>query len=607
MQHDKIMKKVLYLIPLLFLLLVYPADLRGQSFSEGVDLYRAERFEEALSLFSELPGRTDQIRLFLGKTHLALGNYYAALDELGGPAEGSDPDIAAEALYTASIARFRLKQYDLSLELLYRIIETDGRSSVRFDAQRFYRQIANYLSAAERFETLQRTDNSAIRYDLVNQSRSLIDPFIYRALVDELLKMERDSSAVEELTERLLPDIPTPVVRSSFRYPNPPEGMVYHVGVVLPVFNEDDPDFTIPRNLYQGMILAAEEFNSRNPDRKVQLLFSNSHESPDSTARAITELALSRNADAVIGPLFSEPAMRMAALSEELRIPMLAPLANSDSLNLDYNYTFQLNPTFEVHGKNMARFAVGELGLDTLAVFVEKGSMGAAAGNSFRREAERLGAFISYHIEEDFASLGYDISEFTQVFTPDSVLIDSLNYIPSKGIYAPFTGQAAATLADLLLNDLEAMRSEVVVLGSEEWARATPSAFQRRFFEIYYSEPFTEQLTAAEGDTTTVQFFEEDYETRFGEQPDSFSGIGYDAATYLLQSLETAGNPQYLNRALRESRIYDGLTLTVDFSGTRVNQAVFIRGLTPSAIERLNPVPLTPEEPESADTRDESR
>lgn len=586
------MKKILYLFPLLAMVFVATPVIHAQSFNEGVELYRAERFADALSVFNELPDQNDQTRLFLGKTHLALGNYHAALDELSGPSDSNNPDLFAETLYTSAIAHFRLKQYDLSLDLLYRIIQTDSRSGVRFDAQRLYRQIINYISAIERFETLKRTDNSSIRYDLVNQSRNLVDPFTYRALVSELLQMERDSSATAELTDLLLPENETPVIRSSFRYPAAPQGMVYHVGVVLPVFDELDPDFTIPRNLYQGMVLAAEEFNSRNPDKKVQLLFSNSHEDPDSTAHAITELKLSRNADAVIGPLFSEPAMRMAALSEQLRIPMLAPLANSDSLNLDYNYTFQLNPTFEVHGRNMARFAVRELGLDTLAVFVEKGSLGAAAGNSFRREAERLGAFISYHIEEDFASLGYDISDFTQVFTPDSVLIDSLNYIPSEGIYAPFTGQAAATLADLLLNDLEAMRSEVVVLGSEEWARVTPSAFQRRFFEIYYSEPF-----AGDADTTLAQFFEEDYETRFGDESDQFSRIGYDAAAYLLQSLETAGNPQYLNRALRESPPYNGLSLTINFSGKRVNQSLFIRGLTPAAVEQLRPV----REPEPTD------
>ena len=585
------MKKVLYLISILTCLPALAGPLAAQSFNDGVDLYRNERYSEALTVFSDLPDQDDQTRLFLGKTHLALGNYYAALNELDGPAKSSNTEIMTEALYTTAIARFRLKQYDQSLDLLYRVVQSGSRSGVRFDAQRLYRQIINYLTVPERFETMRRSANRSIRFDLVDQSRRYVDRYTYNTLVNELIKMESDSSNIEQLSQQLLGDMGPTTVQSGFIYPTPPDGIVYHVGVVLPVFDEEDPDFTIPRNLYRGMIFAAEEFNSRNADKKVQLLFRNSYVDPDSTEKALTELALSRNTDAVIGPLFSEPAIRMAGISEELQIPMLAPLANSDSLNLDYNYTFQLNPTFEVHGKTMARFAVQELGLDTLAVFVEEGTLGAVAGNSFRREAERLGAYISHHIEEDFASLGYDISEFTQVFTPDTVLIDSLNYIPSEGLYAPFTGQAATTLANLLLNDLEAMRSDVIIMGSEEWSMANPSAFQRRFFEIYYSEPFS--VTPA-SDTLATDFFDEDYETRFGEDPDRFSRLGYDAANFLLQSLETAGNPAYLSRAMRESNPYRGLALDIDFNGQRVNQNVFIRGLTPDARNVLNPEPEPP-------------
>jgi hypothetical protein len=147
--------------------------------------------------------------------------------------------------------------------------------------------------------------------------------------------------------------------------------------------------------------------------------------------------------------------------------------------------------------------------------------LGRSAASSFRREAERLGAYISYYFEDDFARRGYDITEYTAVFTPDSVMIDSLGYIPTQGLYAPFTGQAAPTLTNLLLNDLEAMRSRVIIMGSEEWANANLSAFQRRLFEIYHTEAFG---TAA--DTSAVDFFEEDFETRFGTPADRFAWVG---------------------------------------------------------------------------------
>lgn len=579
------MKKTLYLLFLLIFTTAMGSQLRAQSFNEGLELYRAEQFEEALSVLSNL--QDDQSVLFIGKSHLALGNYHSTIAVLSPLHGNQNENLRSEAIYTTALAQFRLKQYDTSLDHLYRLIESQTRSSIRFDAQRLYRQILGYLAINERFETLQRSTNPAIRYDLVNQSKNIVDGNSYRALVRELIRMEPDSSLKNELSDLLKVD--SDLIQFLNRYPSAPTGMVYHVGVVLPEFDEEDPDFTIPRNLYQGLIMAADEFNSRNSDKKIRLIFRNSHEHPDSTAEAITGLVWGHKIDAVVGPLFSEPAMRMAQLSEEYRVPMMAPLANSDELNLDFNYTFQLNPTFEIHGLNMARFAVQELGLDTLAVIVEKSSLGEAAASSFRREAEQLGANISYYISEDFASLGYDLSEFTKVFTPDSILIDSLGYKPTNGIYAPFTGQAAPTMSNLLLNDLEAMRSEVVVMGSGEWANANPSAFQSRFFEIYYSEAFGEAA-----DTTAIRFFEEDYETRFGSPPDRFAKIGYDSGYYLFQSLETAGNPVYMGRALRTSPPYNGTALRIHFDGKRVNQNVFIRGLTPSANDRLMPAEKLP-------------
>jgi ABC-type branched-subunit amino acid transport system substrate-binding protein len=568
--------KTLLLFPFIFL--IQFGLISAQSFDEAMELYRANQFSDALNIFEQIDN--DASKLFAGKSYLATGKYHAAINRFREALDAEQTSIRDEAIYSLAITQFRLKNFDQSLANLKRLIDSDNRTGLRLDAQRLYRQIINYLSVEERFETLQRSESASIRYDLVNNSKTYVDRGTYNALVAEIVRMEPDSLLRQELTELLVTE--SDIQQFFNRYPNAPQGMVYHVGVVLPTFDENDPDFTIPRNLYYGMVLAADEFNSRNAEKKVKLIFKNSAEDPDTTAAALTELAWAYKADAVLGPLFSEPAMRMAQLAEDFRIPMLAPLANSDELNLDYNYTFQLNPTFEVHGRNMARFAVQELGLDTLAVITEMGSLGRDAALGFRREAERLGAYISYYIEEDFSSIGYDLSEFTQVFTPDSALIDSLGYIPSQGLYAPFTGQAAATMTSLLLNDLEAMRSDVVIMGSEEWANANLSAFQQRLFEIYYSEAF-----GVSADTSAVEFFEEDFETRFGITADRFARIGFDAANYLFQSLETAGNPVYLGRVLRSAPEYSGMALKVHFDGNRINQRVYIEALTPRAQQRL--------------------
>jgi ABC-type branched-subunit amino acid transport system substrate-binding protein len=242
-----------------------------------------------------------------------------------------------------------------------------------------------------------------------------------------------------------------------------------------------------------------------------------------------------------------------------------------------------MNPTFEVHGKRMAQHAVQQLGLDTLAVITPNDALGTASARSFRQEAERLGAFVSYYIEEDFSSFGYDLTDFTKVFTTDSVEVDSLNYIPTEAIYAPFTGQAANTLMSLLMTDLEVLNSGMIVLGSEEWQSANLSAYQERNFEIYYSQSFGEAA-----DTSATRLFEEDFQTRFGLEADQFSKLGYDIGNFLFESLSIAANPAQLTHSIRSRDPYNGLAIIIDMEGQRINQHVYIRPLTPRAIERMS-------------------
>lgn len=570
------MKKLTILITFLFITLPVIA----QSFDEGLELYENGQFAEAIEIFTSLDDERSQ--LFTAKSYFSQHEYQLALRYLKPLHESSDRAIRQESLYTHALTQFRIKNYAHSLDLIYELLSEQSRTGIQIDGRRFYRQLMNYLSPEERFKVQRQTNYLQVAKDLAISGRNRMEVNSYQILVHEILKMAPDSVTHQSIKEELLAEIELQPLHSP--YPTAPQGMVYNIGVILPTYGEETPEFTIPRNLYFGITLAAEEFNSRNADKKVKLQFKPSGRNPDTTAAAFTELVWSYNADAVIGPLFSGPAQKMAQLAEEFRIPMLAPLANADDLNIDYNYTFQINPTFEVHGKNMARFAVQELGLDSLAVITQANALGTASALGFRYEAEKLGAHISYYFEEDFAAIGYDISDYTKVFTSDNELADSLGFRPTQGIYAPFTGQAAGTLTNLLLTDLEVLgSSDLIIMGSEEWENVSINDWQRRNMEIYYSKAFGEAA-----DSATVAFISEDFESRFGIEPDQFAKIGFDTANYLFQSLERSGNPVYLKNAMREGSTYNGLALRINFDKNRVNQHVFFRPLSDPAKNRMN-------------------
>src|SRR6056297_284318 len=572
------MKRFL-LLTLLFSLCSF--SIFAQSFEDGLELYEQQQYEEALQIFTSL--NDDRSLLFAGKSHFDLQNYLKANSFLRQVIRQTQ-EIAyrQEAEFTLGLSYFSMKDYSKSIDVLHRLISSNERGRAKVDAQRFYRQILQFFTLDERFEIIQSTEFQTVARDIVDSAYPIINYVEYKALLSVFLDRITDQNQRNMAASEHKRDARPANDQSTAQGLTPPEGMVYKIGVILPADEEADTDMLVPRNLYYGITLAAEDFNSRFADKKIALNFRNSHRNPDSTAMSFHDAVWKDFSDAVIGPLFSETASRMAALSEQYSVPMIAPLANSDEINLDYNYTFQMNPTFEVHGRQMARHAVQNLNLDTLAVITPNDALGTASARSFRQEAERLGAFVSYYIEEDFSSLGYDLTDFTNVFTTDSVEVDSLNYIPTQGIYAPFTGQAANTLINLLMTDLEVLDSEMIIMGSEEWESANLSSWQERNFEIYYSQAFGESA-----DSSEVSLFTEDFQTRFGLEPDKFSKLGYDIGTYLFESISQAGNPARIKHTIRTNNPYDGLAIKIEMNGQRINQHVYIRPLTSQAVERM--------------------
>ncbi|MFU8812393.1 MAG: ABC transporter substrate-binding protein [Balneolaceae bacterium] len=569
---------------LFFTLIWFSTTLQAQQFEEGLELFERQQFEEAIERFQQVD--TDRARLFSGKSYFSLSHYPEARALLRPLADHSETALRHESQFTLALIHFRQRNYAQSIDGLYTLSQERSPSGVQVDARRLYRQILQFLTTSERFDVLRQTAHAGVRSDLANASRGQIDAESYRLLTDLIIREEPDSTRRQQLREQLRDDAGD--ISRANRYPVAPEGMVYNLGVLLPTFDDDprSPNFQVSRQLMYGITLAAEEFNTRHSNKKARVIFEPSGQEPDSAAAAFLKLALAERSDLVIGPLFSETAAPVAELSEAYQLPMIAPLANSDDINLDFNYAFQLNPTFEIHGLRMARFAVQQLGLDSLSVIAQSNALGTASARAFRHEAERLGATISYYFEEDFASMGYDLTRYTNWFDTDPELVDSLRILPSQGIYAPFTGQAANTLISLLTTDLEVLGNRAVLLGSEEWSEAALSSYQRNNFEIYYSQAF-----GSAADSSAIAFMENDFENRFGERSDRFAKIGYDAATVALNSLDQAGNPAYAAQVLRRLSPYRGMAMPVHFDGKRVNQQLFIRPLSVPAIQKANANP----------------
>lgn len=546
----------------------------SQSFDEGLRLYQNEQYQEAAEVFSEI--QEDRGALFAGKSYLALSDFDEAAGYLERASQSTSGMVSQEAQYTLSMVYYGQGNYHLALPLLYELRESPGASGIDYYANRFYLQILGYLTGKERIDLLHQIDSAEIRYDLFRYALDLIPYEELELLGNELLEMTpsaRERNQIQsELTSRRGSD--------PDRFPEVPDGTIYTIGVILPVFAQHDPDFEIPRNLYLGIILAADEFNSRNSNRKIQLEFKNAYERNDSTTAAMEYLILDKSADAVIGPLFSEQAATIAPIADNHEVPLIIPLANSNRLSDEFVYSYQMNPSPEAHARIMAEFATRELGYTNLGILTESGTLGAQFARTFRSHAEQGGAAITRFVDQNFAASGYDLTGISASFYGDAE--EESPY--TQAIYAPFTGQSSSTMMNLLLNDMEANRNFIPILGSEDWKYGSLTRFQHQNIEIFYTEAGTRNTEIS---VNEFQQFNDEYQTRFGSAPDQFSLLGFDVASYLFSALETAGNPRYLDRVLQQDSIYEGLSIRIDLDEDRVNRHLFVRPLTEKAEQLL--------------------
>ncbi|MCA1802391.1 MAG: ABC transporter substrate-binding protein [Rhodothermaceae bacterium] len=552
-------------------------------FQEAMEFYEQGRYLEAASLFDDI--NAPEARLFAGKSYFAAGMYIDAIEHLNTATVSGVRRVADEAAYTLALSYFQTKQYGRSLDLLYATVNDPGIvAALRNDARTFYNETMAWLSPAQRRLAYTHSQVPDVQRQLLlggiehhqsDTGASLLEVFArHFNLSDDDPDYRNARKLLENRIDReeLRPDI--------LDFPAAPGGLVFNIGVLLPAFEPGSEPFGVSQGLYYGIMMAADEFNRRNPDKKVRL-----HYSDDSDpAAAFSKLVWNYNVDLIIGPLFSESVSVIAPLAEKYGIPVLAPLANCDDLNRDYAYLYQSNPTFSARGKKMAEFAVSRMGFRRLAIMVEKNSLGVDEAMAFRDEAERLGATIVHFFLEDFGARAFDITDFTIHFSDpnylsnlDPGLFESIDLKPVDALYIPFTGQAAPTLINLVLTDLQANRSDAVVLGSQELGMSEINSDFMQYFRMYY----TETMDVEEGNEDVINY-RIDYKNRFGVDANKFGFVGYDTSNFIFRSLEEIRNPDLLNYHLRFRPAWNGLSTILDFKGTYVNQGVQIHRIDSS-------------------------
>lgn len=532
-------------------------------FNIGLDFYRYSEFQKAAAVFVRLD--TPEAHLFAGKSYFNLGEHQKASEHLTRARSGSTPDVHFDASYTLALNFFRMKRFGEALDLLYNIKNDSPWPDLAEQASLDFDAINRFIMPEQRVAAVLGSRIQPVREIILTYAIQNLDRMAGQRLIGEVQEAGIRDAWVTGLRSHLNSHFADVVF-----VPELPDGYVFNIGVLLPQQDRTEDVYQVSRELYYGLLMAAEDFN-RGTDRARVAVHVAHHEPGTSIGDMFTKLKQDHYADVIFGPLYSNDAKVLAELSAIHSVPVVAPLANSDDLSGKSRYFFQSNPNFSIRGRKMADIAVNTLGYDTLAIIVDVNSNGLIEARAFRQRAEELGAEVAYFFSADFWARRFEVSDFTQYFAGSHRLLEdttiTLRHVDA--LFLPFTGEAGTTLIERTLTDLLALRSRVSIIGTEEWglANVTPEAMNR--FNIVYSAVFNRDNTAED-----VTGFRADYENRFGHEPDMFAFAGYDNGRFIMQALLEAANPLRLPEVMRSKPLFEGLGQHIFFDGGQVNTAI---------------------------------
>lgn len=256
-------------------------------------------------------------------------------------------------------------------------------------------------------------------------------------------------------------------------------------------------------------------------------------------------LHFSNGVSAIIGPVITSTSLAVADYVGEDGIPMItASATNYDVTTPGNGYNiFRVCMLDPFQGEVMATLAKDSLACEKVAVLYDTSddySSGVAA--AFYTKAEALGMEVVAYEACTAADIDFK-AQLTNIAakSPDAVLVPMY--------YGPVA---------LIARQAREVGLKAPLLGVDGWDGVLTKVDDPSILEGYY---FVNHYSPADTSEKVVNFLA-DYETAYGETPNAFGALGYDAAAVLCGAIAAAGDSSdwdAINKALQATD-YDGVT-----------------------------------------------
>ncbi|MEO8205734.1 MAG: ABC transporter substrate-binding protein [Chthoniobacterales bacterium] len=320
---------------------------------------------------------------------------------------------------------------------------------------------------------------------------------------------------------------------------------------------------TFGQSSNNGSQLAVQEINAAGGvlGKPIQLIVEDTQSKPGETATIVHNLISKEHVVALLGEVASGRSLEAAPIAQQNKIPMISPASTNEKVTQTGDYIFRICFVDSFQGKVMSKFA-RSIGVKRVAILMDS--------------SKDYSTGLAESFKADFTANGGEVVAEQSYAVSDKDFHSQLTAIKSQNPEAIFLPDYY-TEAPLIMLQARQLGIDVPFMGTDGWdspelLSVGGSAVEGGYFSNHFSH---------ENGLPKVQQFVKNYKTKYGVEPDSLAGLGYDSVYILVDALKRAGStdPVKLRDAIAATQNFDGITglITLDANRNAIKSAVIIR------------------------------
>ena len=317
----------------------------------------------------------------------------------------------------------------------------------------------------------------------------------------------------------------------------------------------------------RGFKLAIKEINDAGGvnGKKIVIAEADNKSEASEAVNAATKLISDDGAKVIVGPAVTANVIAESQVATENKIPVLAPDATSPDVTVENGkvkpFIFRSCFIDPQQGTVMAKFASENLKAKTAVVYYDNSSdYSKSLAKVFQEKFEAAGGKVL--MQEAFVAKDQD---FKATLTKLKDANADIMFVPA---YYEEVGKIVKQARELGMN--------MPILGTDGWDDkkvadiAGADALNNTYFSTHYSDK-----------DESVKPFVDAYQKEYGEMPNVFAALGYDAGKLLADAIKRAGSddPEKIRDALEQTKdlqVGTG-TITMDKFHNPIKQAVILQ------------------------------